>query len=112
MAAVKDSGDPDPIATVAVGVIGTLVVILIVLVLQVLYYRTEASELQSKVYSQPPHALLQLRAEQQERLRSYRWVDKGSGVLAIPIERAMELVVREESERARQERAQPERGQN
>lgn len=112
MAAVRDSGDPDPIATVAVGVIGILVIILIVLALQVLYYRTEASELQSKIYSQPRHALLQLRAEQQERLQSYRWVDKPSGVVAIPIERAMDLVVRDESERASRKPARPGRGQN
>jgi hypothetical protein len=33
------------------------------------------------------------RAQRQERLRSYGWVDPGGGVVHIPIDRAMELVV-------------------
>jgi hypothetical protein len=34
------------------------------------------------------------RAVRLERLRSYGWVDRGAGVAHVPIDRAMELVVR------------------
>ena len=39
--------------------------------------------------------LEQLRAKQEEQLGSYAWVDRKHGVVQIPIEEAMRLVVRE-----------------
>jgi hypothetical protein len=35
---------------------------------------------------------LRIRAEEDEVLRSYAWVDKGSGLVRIPIDRAMQLI--------------------
>ncbi len=34
-----------------------------------------------------------LTVENQKILTNYRWIDKGKGIVAIPIERAMELVI-------------------
>ena len=36
---------------------------------------------------------LKLRAEEEETLTSYGWVDKNRGLVRLPIERAMELLV-------------------
>jgi hypothetical protein len=40
-----------------------------------------------------PGALRQLRSEETKILEHYAWVDKGQGVVRIPIEKAMELIV-------------------
>lgn len=36
-----------------------------------------------------------LRDQQLERVNAYRWVDRDRGIVAIPVDRAMKLVVRE-----------------
>ena len=41
----------------------------------------------------PPVDLATLRAEEERILRGYAWVDRGNGVVSIPIDRAMQLVV-------------------
>ena len=41
----------------------------------------------------PPLDLRELRAKEQAELNSYGWVDKKSGVVRIPIEKAMEMVL-------------------
>ncbi|WP_224366348.1 hypothetical protein [Hyalangium versicolor] len=40
-----------------------------------------------------------LRAEQGARLETYGWVDRGAGIIHVPIERAMEQVLAEEGRR-------------
>src|ERR1700751_6145593 len=37
--------------------------------------------------------LSDLNTENQKTLTSYRWIDKGKGIVGIPIDRAMELVI-------------------
>jgi hypothetical protein len=46
-----------------------------------------------RLQTQPFKDLYLLRQAEEERLTSYAWVDKGSGVVRIPIERAMELTL-------------------
>jgi len=41
----------------------------------------------------PAVDLEKLRAHEDEELKSYGWVDRGSGIVRIPIDRAMELIV-------------------
>lgn len=43
-----------------------------------------------------PADLARMRAEEDARLTSYAWVDKPAGVVRIPVERAMELMVERE----------------
>jgi hypothetical protein len=38
-----------------------------------------------------------MKEEQLSQLSAYRWVDREAGVAAVPIERAMELVMEEEN---------------
>jgi hypothetical protein len=93
---VRGNGDPKASATVVIGVVGALVLVLVIIGLQALYYRTEQAEVVRKVESAAPEEWSRVRAEQEARLHSYRWVDREQGVVAIPIERAMELLVRGE----------------
>ncbi len=41
----------------------------------------------------PRQDMTDLRAHENQELQSYEWVDKNAGVVRIPIERAMQLVV-------------------
>ncbi len=91
------SGDPDAFPIVMAGVIGILVVVLVILVLQVMYYQAEEHEILKKRYSHPSQELIELRAEQERLLHRYSWADKKKRVVAIPIERAMAVIVKEQN---------------
>jgi len=46
-----------------------------------------------RLQTDPRQDMNDLRARQDQLLQSYGWVDKNAGVVRIPIERAMQLVV-------------------
>ena len=48
-------------------------------------------------WSAIPAETLQTKAAQAARLQAYGWIDREKGVVALPVERAMELVVGESS---------------
>jgi hypothetical protein len=85
--------DPSSLWTVVVGVIGFLIVAIFIIGIQAIFYQTENREIQEKIVSQAPARLTSIRAEQESHLNSYKMIDSNSGVVAIPIDRAMELVV-------------------
>ena len=45
-----------------------------------------------RVFSDESDELKLLRAEQERRIQSYRWVNRNKGVIGIPIDRAMQIV--------------------
>jgi hypothetical protein len=78
-----------------VGGIGTLLLVVIVIGLQVVFYSMTDAEIARK---ESPVTSPELAAEltrQRERLTGYRVVDATKGIVTIPIDRAMDLVVRE-----------------
>jgi len=85
--------DPNVAASAVVGIISAILLFVIIVVLQAFFYGAEQRELEKKVYSQPYQALQQLDAKQLELLTSYGWVSEAEGLVRVPIERAMELVV-------------------
>jgi hypothetical protein len=94
-------GDPNTPATVVVGVVGAILLVVCVVLLQAYFYRSEADEVRRKVLAVAPEELAQARAEQLGVLNSYRWIDEKAGIVGIPIDRAMELVVAERAAGAR-----------
>lgn len=84
-----------------VGFLSALLFFAIIILLQVVFYRVEAHERFEKDFSQPPQELSSLVHNQRARLAEYRWVDEKKGVVAIPIDRAMELVVADLSQGAK-----------
>src|SRR5690349_8630355 len=74
---------------------GTVLLVVIVLGLQVLYYSMTDAELARKDSPVASPALAADLTRQREKLASYRVVDPAKGIVAIPIDRAMDLVVRE-----------------
>ena len=87
--------EPSASTIIVVGVTGVALLLFIIFGLQALYYNMEETENEAKVVSQAPEEITRLRAEQQEVLNGYRWIDQKNGVIGIPIESAMEQVVKE-----------------
>lgn len=77
-----------------VGVIGAVVIFAIILLLQVIYFRTTAAQRAADL-DRPYAELENLTASQQEKLASYRWIDRQKNVAGVPIARAMELTVQD-----------------
>lgn len=90
---MRRPSDPNAPLTVLVGVVGAVVLFVVIVLLQAFFYRAERAERERKVVAVGAEELSQLRARQRDQLNSYRWVDPKAGVVAIPIERAMDLVV-------------------
>jgi hypothetical protein len=92
---VKDDRDPSAFSTVYVGVVGTILLVVIIYWLTAFYHDTVASENYAKQVAVRPVERERYRAAEAEALAGYGWVSQPDGVVRIPIERAMELVVAE-----------------
>lgn len=75
------------------GLLGTILTVAAILGLQVVYYQYTASLEASQGPGQPQAEMEALRDRQQAVLADYGVIDPEKGVVAIPIDRAMELVV-------------------
>ncbi len=90
--------DDVPTSTVAlVGAIGVLALLVILLGLDVLYRRVAAWQEAVKNTVEPRPSVAAALAEEEALLHEYRLVDAKNGVVRIPIQRAIELVVAEMS---------------
>ncbi|MBI5433417.1 MAG: hypothetical protein HZA52_11365 [Planctomycetes bacterium] len=60
------------------------------------FYEKRVAELKAeRGWAATPLETNQTKSAQASRLKSYGWIDRTNGVVALPIERAMELVVAE-----------------
>ena len=80
-------------ANLAVGLIGSILLVVVVVALEALFGHVAQAEAQRKVVNVGNNELRGYRAEQLGKLNGYRVVDPAQGVVAIPIDRAMELTV-------------------
>lgn len=92
---MREGGEPNTPLTALVGIVFAILLFVVVVLLQAFFYRAEQEENLRKVVAVAPEELSQLKAQQQELLHSYKLVDASKGVVAIPIDLAMNLVVRE-----------------
>ena len=88
MAAQPDT-DTRPGSIVAVGLIGSILLVVVVVALEALFGHVAQAEAQRKVVNVGNN-----------ELRGYRVVDPAKGVVAIPIDRALELTVRDAGRQA------------
>lgn len=84
-----------PIVAV-VGFLGTLGVFIIITLLMVVYYHMAATEDAVKDYNLPYNQIHTLNDQQRGQLADYRLLDAKTKTVAIPIDRAMKLVVADE----------------
>jgi hypothetical protein len=86
------SDDLNTPAIALVGFISALLFFAIIILLQVMFYQIESRQ-RAEDLRQPPAELTALVQRQQAALADFRWIEQKKGVVAIPIERAMELTV-------------------
>ena len=89
------SSDPKAASTLVVGLIGTILLLAVIVLAQVMFYNVQQMEDQAKLYAPKPKELLQVQAEQLAKISTYRYVNETDGIVAIPIDRAIEIVVAE-----------------
>jgi hypothetical protein len=97
-APANDNPDPSAWPIWFYGVVGVLVVVLSVLALQVLFGVSTKFENEKKSNSLATIERLKVREDQTIQLDSYRWIDEPNGIAAIPIDRAMDLVIEDLAE--------------
>src|SRR5690606_21472899 len=78
-----------------VGVMACIITLATVLGFHVLYYRAEKQQTLEKVVRAESAEAGNLLANQQAKLARYGWLNREQGQVAIPIERAMDIVVKE-----------------
>jgi sensor histidine kinase regulating citrate/malate metabolism len=93
MAAARENLDNGLIITI--GILFVVLTFVLILLVQGWFYKAQTDEHRRKVIEPRAEELASTVAEQQQLLHSYGVVDTEKGTVAIPIERAMELVVRE-----------------
>jgi len=76
-----------------VGFVATVLVVEIILLLMVLYYHVAAQQAYEKDISQPAAELVKIETAQRAKLNEYLWADPQKKIVAIPVSRAMKLVV-------------------
>jgi hypothetical protein len=76
-----------------VGFISAILLIVAVIGTQAWFYSEEQNEIDRKNREYPNTELLTLKAGQTEHLTKYRWIDQKKGIVAIPIEAAMKIMV-------------------
>ncbi|GAB4376326.1 MAG: hypothetical protein Kow0062_16450 [Acidobacteriota bacterium] len=92
----RPEGELDLTAIIGWGIVSIVLFFVLVTAIQALFFRYERAFLEARVYGVSPIEPRQVRAEQLERISRYRWIDEKQGVVAIPVDRAMELIAREQ----------------
>jgi hypothetical protein len=90
--------DLDTPLIVVVGILFAILTFVVIVLLQAWFYRIQAEEHHAKSVAPRSDELTRAVADQEADLHRYRWLDRDEGLVGIPIERAMELLVREAAE--------------
>src|SRR4051812_42937759 len=81
-----------------VGVVGVSVFAICLLIVGLVafadqYFRTRVHEEVATKLDRVNPLLHDLRAQEEQKLHHYQWVDQKAGVVRVPVERAMQLVI-------------------
>jgi hypothetical protein len=95
MAAEADSINTRLVAVITAA--SLLILIATIVGLQVLFFAMSDTEVAKKDPQAASTVLADYRASQQEKLEGYKVLDPAKGTYAIPIDRAMDLVIREQN---------------
>ncbi len=96
MSAKVEKDELNTPAIVTMGIVGALGLFVAIVALQAWFAKLQRDEYQRRMVAPKSEELAGVIADQQEQLNTYRWIDREKGVVAVPIERAMELVTREQ----------------
>ncbi len=93
-----DHGEPNAGFIALIG--GAIVVVVVVVVVAITYLYDFAHDQQMDVQVAQPvsQELLDLRAKEDSDLYQYKYIDRNAGTVRLPIDRAMDLLVKEAAE--------------
>lgn len=94
--------DLDTTMIAFVGVVGTIITFFLVFAIAALSNKFENNQTEIKVVEVPEVNSDSILANQAATLTEYRWIDQDKKIVAVPIDRAMEIVVQEEQEKQKQ----------
>jgi hypothetical protein len=78
---------------VTIGIVAGIFLLVIVIGMQAWYQSEENNELTAKENLFPNQPLIDLKTSQTARINQYRWMDQANNVVAIPIDKAMEIMI-------------------
>lgn len=79
-----------------IGAVSVLLILIIVIGVEAWFLSEQNAEIARKFDNTPVTWLQELKTEQQAKLETTRWVDRGKGIVQIPIEEAMKLIVKDD----------------
>ncbi|MCA9004703.1 MAG: hypothetical protein KDA70_05460 [Planctomycetaceae bacterium] len=94
--------DLDTTMIAFVGVVGTIITFFLVFAIAAMSNKFESKQTEIKVIEVPDVNSDSILANQAATLTEYRWIDQDKNIVAVPIDRAMEIVVQEEQEKQKQ----------
>ena len=84
------------IRAVALGIVGTvLLIVVFVVFLRGYFIINYENDVTQEIIDNPPQELMKIKEKDKKMLSSYSVLDADKGVYQIPIEKAMDLVVKE-----------------
>ncbi len=90
-----EESDPDAFSTITIGIVSVLLLVVVIVAVEAMFAQQAQAEFERKVVAESPEEIRSLRAAQLGQISGYRVVDPKAGVVAVPIDRAMELVIEE-----------------
>ena len=90
-----EKSDLDMTAVIGLGLVSVILFVVLVIAVQAFFYSYEDAYLYEKVHSRVSPEMRRHRAEQIERISTPRIVNEAEGRVTIPIDRAIELTVRD-----------------
>jgi len=97
----RNYDDPKADTLATIGFVGTLLFVALVIGLAALYFNVQNQEIDAKVFNADFPELRRLQTEQRAALSGYRYANPEKSAVAIPIDRAMQLVVEEANRTAK-----------
>jgi hypothetical protein len=85
--------DPQSAATLVVGIVGLILGLVIIIFVVVLFQDVQNMEDAQKIYAAKPQELADLQFQQLARINDRHIVDPEHGLIAIPIDQAIDLYV-------------------
>ncbi len=80
---------------VLVGIVGAIVTFAAIVAISALFVSTKEQEIRKKAEAAAMPLGRRVQNEQYEKILTYRVVDREKGIVAIPVDRAMDILVRE-----------------
>lgn len=101
---MADYNDLDTPKIAVIGFVSAVLTFVAIIALQLLYYWYDSRATDAAASNRKATAADGIIAEQEARLEQYGWIDRKQGRVAIPVDRAGQLVLRERLRRRERSR--------